>query len=921
MGPLRTSFALLTTTLFAATAAPGSAHVGADGTATPLEVSSTGDLLHVDPKPGGAATDVPRARRTGTVVPVLHSRPGAAKRVYLDFDGFTHVRNARSWASNSTFTISPYTGSAAMIQEVWQAVAEDFAPFDVDITTEEPPAADLSGTGDGRFGVRVVVGGTPQQAGFPSGTAGVAPWFGQVGTFSNDMNPGAFAFANLFGASELDELADTISHETGHVFGLAHDGTGTVCTPCDPDSNYYGGHGTWGPVMGIPVGRTVTTWSAGTYPGANNVEDDLSLISRWMGLVPDDAPDTPDVTGAPSLGGPAASVAQRGLIRSPTDTDVWRFSAAAGAVDLTVAPPTPGPNLDARAELLDATGAVVASADDPDGLGARIATTVAAGTYLLRVDGTGDVDPAPGYDDYASLGTYRIEGSYPDPVGLAPVAVASPGPRVAGPGPLSVAFDSSASTAGQGTITARSWSFGDGATSSAAAPTHEYASDGTYTARLAVTNSAGFVSGTDVSVVVDSVAPDTVITGAPSTSQPVRERDLTFTYRDQPATAGATFLCALDDATPAPCPADGRTFQDVQDGEHTFSVRARDEAGNEDPTPATVSFLVDGPPPAPTLTTLPLSPSTDPAPLLRGIAEPGATVAVFATGDCTGDVLHVVSAEDLAAGVPVTVTPDAESRFSALAVDPEGLESPCSEPLVYVEDSTAPDTVITGGPPAGATVATGTAAFTYAAVPAPDAAGYVCALDGAAATPCPATGLTLEGLADGPHGLTVAAVDRAGNTDPSPATRTWTVDVPDPGPAATPTPTASPQPEPTATPAPGTAPATSAASAPVPPAPAPAITGPPVAPDLGSPTVRPVPTVSRLTVRVDRRARTATLTFRVPAGARALCAVDGGRARACRSPLRLKRLQAGVHTVGVRVALGARRSATVTRRFRMPRRR
>ncbi len=45
------------------------------------------------------------------------------------------------------------------IQRIWAAVVEDFAPFNVNVTTEEPPLADLinSGGGDTRWGVRTII--------------------------------------------------------------------------------------------------------------------------------------------------------------------------------------------------------------------------------------------------------------------------------------------------------------------------------------------------------------------------------------------------------------------------------------------------------------------------------------------------------------------------------------------------------------------------------------------------------------------------------------------------------------------------------------------------------------------------------------------------------------------------------------------
>ena len=54
-------------------------------------------------------------------------------------------------------------------------------------------------------------------------------------------------------------MAETISHEVGHMLGLSHDGVAF--------SAYYRGHtagGTsWAPIMGNAFDRDVTQWSRG----------------------------------------------------------------------------------------------------------------------------------------------------------------------------------------------------------------------------------------------------------------------------------------------------------------------------------------------------------------------------------------------------------------------------------------------------------------------------------------------------------------------------------------------------------------------------------------------------------------------------------------------------------------------------------
>src|SRR5437667_2184992 len=82
-----------------------------------------------------------RLLMAGLDVPQLSSRLGAAATIYLDFDG--HFEAA--WKSFSNVTTPAYdrdgdptsfsASELSSINEVWTRVAEDFAPFNVNVTT------------------------------------------------------------------------------------------------------------------------------------------------------------------------------------------------------------------------------------------------------------------------------------------------------------------------------------------------------------------------------------------------------------------------------------------------------------------------------------------------------------------------------------------------------------------------------------------------------------------------------------------------------------------------------------------------------------------------------------------------------------------------------------------------------------------
>jgi Ca2+-binding RTX toxin-like protein len=95
----------------------------------------------------------------------------------------------------------------------------------------------------------------------------------------------------------------------------------------------------------------------------------------------------------------------------------------------------------------------------------------------------------------------------------------------------------------------------------------------------------------------------------------------------------------------------------------------------------------------------------------------------------------------------------------------EGSAAPPDGPALQL-----PETRIVSGPADGATLNYNTPHFTWAAV---DAVAAMCVVDGIALASCASA--FAKPVTDGPHSLSVAGVDAAGNVDPSPALRTFTV--------------------------------------------------------------------------------------------------------------------------------------------------
>lgn len=441
----------------------------------------------------------------------LHSLPGATKVAHLDFDG--HTVSGTQWNTDFTyggdFVAGPYdidgdpgTFSAAehaAIQEIWQRVSEDFAPLQIDVTTEAPAPDALLRTdaNDQNFGTRILVSNTTLIY-TACGCGGISYVSSYNWVPNHQRYQPAFVFQNGVGTSPKT-IAEAASHELGHTLGLRHDETAS--------GGGYGGHGAWAPIMGTGYSRPVTQWSRGEFAGSTNGEDDLTVMqSRGVPLAADDVGDS--LGAALGLG---AGGGRDGVITTAADRDVYSFSTAGGPVSITANPATVSPNLDIRLDLLDGAGGVITSANPPtvqvsddyaDGMGATIRTSVAPGTYYVVVDGAGNGDPATnGYSDYASLGRYRLTVASGSSANTPPTAVAAAS-STSGRGPLTVTFSSGGSTDSDGSIVAYAWDFGDGWTSTEPNPTHTYPFPYDYPVRLTVTDDQGVSSTSGVTISV-----------------------------------------------------------------------------------------------------------------------------------------------------------------------------------------------------------------------------------------------------------------------------------------------------------------------------------------------------------------------------------------------------------------------------------
>jgi hypothetical protein len=396
----------------------------------------------------------------------------------LDFNGH-HIHR---WHDNS-FDLSdvdipafnrPGSSSATLdateksaVDKISAMVAEDYAPFNIDIVTDEPPL--LEGTDapprcpselPKGAGVRVVIGGHSSdfQSDFHAGGYAIGHSF-----LSGDPDEPNVVLAFAYNDSNTnllptEKLAHEASHEAGHAFGLWHqaqyDQNGDFIYEYEP------GNLDMSPIMGdhsLRVGGGFaetplrTTWWLGPttflvdkdgHPVHADkrpafIQDDMQMLAS---LLPADLPDLYNCTAPDSpddctphmpngfgyrrddhgdIAGSASPMKQirrqshleaTGLIEQPSDVDYFSFVVPGGAlaavgVVASVFVAQDGPNLNAMVEICDYAGTHVYASGGGSG----------DGRLFLNARASAALPPGEyrlrvgGHGDPGDVGRYRVD--------------------------------------------------------------------------------------------------------------------------------------------------------------------------------------------------------------------------------------------------------------------------------------------------------------------------------------------------------------------------------------------------------------------------------------------------------------------------------------------------------------------------------
>ena len=338
----------------------------------------------------------------------LNSYPAGPAVIFLDFNG--HYVSGTMWNTMGAFTCLPSGLNDAQITEIFNRVAEDYRPFNINITTNETKfnAAPYNRR------MRVVI--TTTYEWYSSGAGGVA----YINSFSWGDNSPCFVFSSLL-TFNIKNIAEAVSHEAGHTLGLRHQASYNAS--CGKISDYNWGQGTgeigWAPIMGAAYNQNMSLWNTGPNSlGCNIIQSDLTIITNatnGFGYRADDH--TEDFTATTVT--PFNSSGQltiSGVIEKNDDKDVFKITMPTfgrlevNAIPYNVGTGNSGSDLDLQVEFLDGSYATVGTYNPGNLLSSIVDTFINAGTYYLRIDGKGNIY-AP---EYGSLGSYSLQATYTD---------------------------------------------------------------------------------------------------------------------------------------------------------------------------------------------------------------------------------------------------------------------------------------------------------------------------------------------------------------------------------------------------------------------------------------------------------------------------------------------------------------------------
>ena len=419
---------------------------------------------------------------------IYNSNDGATHTIFLDFNGVKELENNfwNFYQDTQYIATDGYDtgndGAATFnatekteIETIFKMVAEDFAIFDVNVTTDQ--AKYNAASAATRTHVIITSSANDFTVFDTENAVGLAPSVGGYST-SNAAWGTANYDADMWNTvlihtdvneddthSSIESIANTISHEIGHLCGLDHDG---ICLNGDSDvedtlddldetvigvdlngdgdkldtdvdgvnEEYFfalvGTNHVWSSLMGTAVDGSISQWDKSEYTNASlpdsslqtNV-DDIAVLASLLGTIADEAnSDWSNSTNGTVITDGGAVVS--GIINSQSDTDVYKFdtpdditqgAGLQGEYTISVKGAGDGiTNLDLKVDIYEESdlNTLLGTVDWNNEFDAEFnATLDENSTYYFVIDGTfGDYTTS----DYGSVGQYTIEIDWFGPV-------------------------------------------------------------------------------------------------------------------------------------------------------------------------------------------------------------------------------------------------------------------------------------------------------------------------------------------------------------------------------------------------------------------------------------------------------------------------------------------------------------------------
>jgi hypothetical protein len=256
--------------------------------------------------------------------------------------------------------------------------------------------------------------------------------------------------------------------------------------------------------------------------------------------------------------------------------------------------------------------------------------------------------------------------------------------------------------------------------------------------------------------VVDMTAPVAPsITAKPTDPSAVTSPSFSFADIE----AGVSFLCRLDAAAYVACTSP-TSYASLALGSHTFSVEAKDAAGN---VSAATSYTWSIAPPTPTITAKPANPTNQ-------------TSASFSFTDTLAGVSYVCALDTptfTACTSPKNYPgPLAQGSHTFQVKALSGANQSVAASYTWTVDTTLPPApTITAKPASLSNTTSPSFSFTDSEA----GVGFLCKVDAGAYVAC-ASPTGYSGLAQGGHSFSVEAKDAAGNVSAGADSWTWTID-------------------------------------------------------------------------------------------------------------------------------------------------